>query len=263
MKLPIFQVDAFCSRVFAGNPACVVPLAEWLPDATLQAIAAENNVAETAFYIPSENASEVDFDLRWFTPTVEVALCGHATLATGHVLMRHLDYKKSKIRFSSKSGVLEVTGNGTQLALDFPSRPPTAIAISDALCAALGARPDEVLAARDWVAVFPSESAVRALRPDFAKVAELDTFGVIVTAAGDEVDFVSRFFVPSAGINEDPVTGSAHCSLIPYWARRLSKSAFFARQVSARGGELHCRLLGDRVRIAGEAVTYLEGTISV
>ncbi len=259
MNIPIYQVDAFTHRLFGGNPAAVVLLDDWLPDAVLQAIAAENNLAETAFVIPRPDVAP----LRWFTPAVEVDLCGHATLAAAYVLFRHRYAAAERLCFDTRSGELTVARAGETLSMDFPSRPGRPVMISDELVAALGARPREVHLARDLLAVFASEAEVRAIRPDFAALAALDAFAVIVSAPGDEVDFVSRFFAPGAGIPEDPVTGSAHCTLIPYWAGRLGKTELTARQISARGGELACRLRDDRVLIAGRAVEYLRGEIAV
>lgn len=259
MKLSLYQVDAFTSRVFGGNPAAVVPLEAWLPDEKLQSIAEENNLAETAFFVKEPSG----WRLRWFTPVQEVDLCGHATLGAAYVLFHHLQPGMQRVEFASRSGPLVVTREGELLALDFPSRPPQPCAPPAGLAEALGATPREVLQARDVVAVFDSEAQVRALKPDMMKLALLDTFAVTVTAPGTDADFVSRFFAPRAGIPEDPVTGSAHCSLIPYWAQRLGKTSFFARQVSKRGGELHCELKGERVRIAGRGVLYLEGQIVV
>jgi len=260
MRLPIYQVDAFASRVFAGNPAAIVPLDAWLPDATMQSIAAENNLAETAFLVRQADA----WGLRWFTPAVEVDLCGHATLASAWVIFARIDPAAAEARFDTRSGRLTVRRDGELLAMDFPSRPPAPCAAPPTLAAALGAAPREVLAARDLVAVYENAAQVRALKPDMAAVAALDVFALCVTAPGDgDCDFVSRFFAPALGIPEDPVTGSAHCTLVPYWSKRLGKRELRARQVSPRGGELVCRDLGERVSIAGRAVPYLEGTITV
>ncbi|MEQ1573975.1 MAG: PhzF family phenazine biosynthesis protein [Vicinamibacterales bacterium] len=259
MKLPIYQIDAFSSRVFGGNPAAVVTLDRWLPDETLQAIAAENNLSETAFVLLQGET----VPLRWFTPTVEVDLCGHATLAAGHVLFAYHYPSHERLRFNTRSGVVAVSRDGDLLSLDFPARPATATDVSDALVEALGAKPREAYRARDILAVFETEGAIRDLRPNFERIAALDTFGVIVSAPGTEVDFVSRFFGPRAGIPEDPATGSAHCTLVPYWAARLGKRKLSARQLSRRVGELHCELRGDRVAIAGRAVEYLRGEINV
>lgn len=263
MKLRMFQIDAFTSRLFGGNPAAVVPLERWLPDQTLQAIAMENNLAETAFFVPAVERGTADFELRWFTPTIEVSLCGHATLASAHALYRHLGWLGAGVRFSSKSGVLTVNQNGNRLELDFPSRPGVPRPVPAALCEALGAAPRELLAARDWMAVFSAQRDVENITPDFAKIREIETFGVIVTAPGTDSDFVSRFFVPGAGVDEDPATGSSHCTLVPYWAKRLGRPQLHARQLSQRGGEFHCTDAGERVRIGGGTVTYLDGQIDV
>jgi PhzF family phenazine biosynthesis protein len=259
MKLPIYQIDAFTSQQFRGNPAAIVPLAEWLPDATLAAIAAENNLSETAFVVPTEG----DIPLRWFTPTVEVDLCGHATLAAAHVLFAHHFPERGSLTFSTLSGKLTVRREQELLSMDFPAKPGVPVDMIEQLAQALGARPQEVLRARDLMAVFESESEVRALKPDMDKIMALDAFAVIVTAPGDSVDFVSRFFAPAKGVPEDPVTGSAHCTLIPYWAARLDKTRLQARQVSARGGELLCELQDSRVSIAGQAVEYMRGVITL
>jgi PhzF family phenazine biosynthesis protein len=260
VRIPLYQIDAFTAKPFSGNPAAVCPLETWLDDATLQAIAAENNLAETAFFV----ADGGDFDLRWFTPAIEVDLCGHATLATGWVLFHRFDWEPDSIEFWTRSGTLTVTRDGDRLAMDFPSRAPAPAAGIDAVASALGAKPKELLAARDALALFGSEAEVRALKPDFAKLAALDHFAVIATAPGGDgkTDFVSRFFAPKAGIPEDPVTGSAHCTLIPFWAARLGKAKLFARQISARGGEVWCENRGDRVTIAGHCAPVIEGTIS-
>jgi PhzF family phenazine biosynthesis protein len=257
MKIPCFIVDAFAGEVFRGNPAAVCPLTVWLPDAVLQNIAAENNLSETAFTVPRGD----EFEIRWFTPTIEVDLCGHATLAAAFVLFTERKFTGVEIRFHSRSGVLKVTRGGEILTLDFPARPPQACALPEALIRGLGKVPAQVLKSRDYLAVLDSAAEVRALSPDFAVLKTLDCVGIIATAKGDDCDFVSRFFAPAAGINEDPVTGSAHCTLIPYWAQRLGKNKLFARQISHRGGELFCELAGDRVRIGGKAVLYLCGEI--
>jgi predicted PhzF superfamily epimerase YddE/YHI9 len=259
VKLPLYQLDAFTSRRFGGNPAAVVPLDEWLPDATLQAIAAENNLAETAYVIAKPDVSP----LRWFTPAVEVDLCGHATLATAGVLFKYIYPDKDRVAFSTRSGELVVTRRGEWLALDFPSRPGKSIEVTDELAAALGARPREALLARDLLAIFDSEDEVRALRPDFGRLAQIDAFAVIASAPGDSVDFVSRFFAPRQGITEDPVTGSSHCTLTPYWSQRLGKARLTAKQVSERVGDLVCELNGERVIIEGQVVEYLRGEIQI
>ena len=259
MKLPLYQVDAFTRRLFGGNPAAVVLLENWLPDEILAAIAAENNLAETAFVIIQPDV----IALRWFTPAVEVDLCGHATLAAAQVIFRHYLPAADSLSFSTRSGNLVVTRAADRLSMDFPARPGTPVEITDTLVAALGIRPREVYRARDLLAILDSEAEVQSLQPDMQRIAALDAFAVIVSARGAAVDFVSRFFAPRAGIPEDPVTGSAHCTLVPYWAARLGKAELSARQLSARGGELHCRLAGDRVLIAGHAVEYLRGEIDV
>jgi PhzF family phenazine biosynthesis protein len=259
MNVPIYQVDAFSSKLFGGNPAAICPLEDWLPDATMQAIAAENNLAETAFYISKGGK----YHLRWFTPGVEVDLCGHATLGTAHVMMDIRHEVSGRVAFESKSGELVVTKDGDLYALDFPSRPPLECTFDPKLFDALGATPKLVLKARDLFCVFETEAEVLALKPNMERLAAVDTFGTIVTAPGSDCDFVSRFFAPSQGVPEDPVTGSAHCTLIPYWAARLGKKKLFGRQRSPRGGEIWCEDRGERVSIAGRAVKYLEGTIVV
>ncbi len=259
--LPIYQVDAFTDTVFGGNPAAVVPLADWLPDDRLQAIAAENNLAETAFFV----RDGAGYALRWFTPTVEVDLCGHATLAAAHVITSILAPDLQRVEFSTRvAGPLTVDRDGDRLVLDFPARPPKPVTAPAALTAALGGpAPQAVLTARDYLVLYEDEAAVRDLTPDFRVLGQLDR-AVIVTAPGTGgVDFVSRFFAPGHGIDEDPVTGSAHCTLIPFWAKRLGKTVLEARQISARGGALMCDHQGSRVRIGGRAVLYLEGRIHV
>ncbi len=259
MKYPLYQIDAFTDRPFAGNPAAVVLLDEWLPDALLQAIAAENNLSETAFVIPRDDVSP----LRWFTPAAEVDLCGHATLATADVLLRHFYPASDTVQFSTLSGELRVDRQGDWLELDFPARPAMRQALDPAVAEALGGVPCEAWLARALMLVFASEAEVVALRPDFRKLAALAPGKFIVTAPGEQVDFVSRFFAPAVGIDEDPVTGSAHCTLIPYWADRLGKAALHARQLSPRGGNLRCEYRGERVGITGQAVEYLRGEIVV
>ena len=259
MEIPLYQVDAFSSRVFAGNPAAVCPLQEWLPNDVMQSIAMENNLAETAFFVPEGDG----FRLRWFTPEVEVDLCGHATLASAYVLMTQMQTQLTAVSFHTRSGELRVNRHGDQYAMDFPSRPPQRLEVTREMTEALGAEPLELWAARDYLAVFDSEPAVRALRPDMPRIAALNKFAVIVTAPGDYVDFVSRFFAPAQGVPEDPVTGSAHCTLIPYWANRLNKIIMEARQVSRRGGEIHCELIRDRVCIVGQAAMFAIGRISI
>jgi predicted PhzF superfamily epimerase YddE/YHI9 len=260
MRIPLYQIDAFTRRPFSGNPAAVCPLERWLPDETLQAIAAENNLSETAFYLPPGDC----FELRWFTPTVEVDLCGHATLATAFVIWTiRRETAAPQLSFQSRSGQLKVDRDGDRYVLDFPSLPPIECAAYSGLVSALGAQPGLILAARDYLCVFDHEEQVRALTPDMPKIAATDRFAVIATAPGRDCDFVSRFFAPAQGVPEDPVTGSAHCTLIPYWAQRLGKRSLFARQLSRRGGEIWCEDRGARVRIAGHAVKVLEGELEV
>ena len=260
MQIPLYQVDAFAGRPFTGNPAAVCPLEEWLPDALLQSIAAENNLSETAFYVARGNG----YDLRWFTPAVEVDLCGHATLASAAVILEiRRECAGPRVLFWTKSGELAVERDGDLYALDFPSRPARPCDPPAGLIEALGAAPDRVLAASDCLCVFESEERVAALAPDMLKLKAVDCFAVIATAPGRDCDFVSRFFAPGKGIPEDPVTGRAHCTLIPYWAERLGKTELFARQTSRRGGELWCELRGERVRIAGRAARYMQGVIEL
>ena len=253
-RIPIYQVDAFASRLFAGNPAAVCPLEEWLPDETLQNIAAENNLSETAFFLRQGDR----YQLRWMTPTTEVDLCGHATLASAFVIFEYLDRGRDSVAFDTRSGELIVRRNGDLLTLDFPARPPQACTADPLLAGALGLAPLEVMAARDYLCVYESEDQVRSLAPNMDVLAKVDRFAVIVTAPGTGgVDFVSRFFAPAGGVPEDPVTGSAHCTLVPYWSARLGKKLLHALQVSRRGGELWCEDRGSRVRISGKAIPYL------
>ena len=257
MKIKQYQVDAFASRAFGGNPAAVCPLECWLGDDVLQAIAEENNLSETAFFVPSEKG----FALRWFTPLKEIDLCGHATLATAHILFERLGYPRQIITFETRSGELFVEKKGKWLEMNFPACPPTPCAISETLVQGLGQRPIEMLAADDYIAVFDSEETVRAITPDPILLLQLDLRGVIVTAPGSDVDFVSRFFAPKFGIPEDPVTGSAHCELAPYWASKLGKNTLSAEQVSRRGGNIRCEVRSDRVILSGCAVTFMEAEI--
>lgn len=260
MRLPIYQVDAFTDRLFGGNPAAVCPLDGWLPDETMQAIAAENNLAETAFFVREGS----DYALRWFTPTVEVDLCGHATLASAYVIFRFIEPRRETVSFRTlRAGTLAVTRRSEMLIMDFPARPAVRVEASPGLIGALGAMPREVLRARDHLIVYDSAAEVAALAPDFVALTNADCWAAIATAPGDGgIDFVSRFFAPAQGVPEDPVTGSSHCTLVPYWAERLGKTELEARQLSRRGGALRCTLCGDRVSIAGRAILYLEGQIS-
>jgi predicted PhzF superfamily epimerase YddE/YHI9 len=261
MELPLFWVDAFTDRVFGGNPAAVVPLESWLDDGLLQRIAFENGLSETAYFVRTGPARA---DLRWFTPTVEVDLCGHATLATAHALFAELGQKESPFTFDTRSGPLSVVRKGSLLELDFPSRPALPVEPPAALVRGLGRKPEATLRSeRMWLCVFGSADVVAGLVPDQAALGTLSPGRFIVTAPGVDCDFVSRFFAPDAGIPEDPVTGSAHSTLVPYWEGRLGRSKLHARQISRRGGQLWCELDGDRVRMAGNAVLYLKGRIAV
>ena len=258
MELTIYQVDAFADEVFQGNPAAVVPLESWLDDALMQQIAMENNLSETAFFVPEGDG----YRLRWFTPNKEVNLCGHATVASAHVLFAHLGVEQPEIRFQSRSGLLTVRRDGNRYTLNFPTDELTRIHGALTIAEGLGDHPVEVCKGReDWLAVFETQEQIANLKPDFRKIAEIAGRGVLATAPGNEVDFVSRCFFPNYGVDEDPVTGSAHTTLIPYWAERLGKNELTARQISQRGGTLTCKLLGERVEIGGGAVTYLIGKI--
>jgi PhzF family phenazine biosynthesis protein len=261
MQLPIFQVDAFTDKIFGGNPAAVCPLEHWLSDNVMQNIAKENSVAETAFFIPLIDG----FEIRWFTPEIEMDLCGHATLATAHVITKHLNYTPLSIKFQSRSGELMVIVENELLTLNFPSRKPEPSDIPQIIFDAMQVKPVEVLKSRDYMLVYETEEIIRRIEPNQSILNQinLDPGGVVITAKGDEVDFVSRYFTPQASIFEDPVTGSAHCSLIPYWSERLGKETLLALQLSPRGGKLICKNLGERVLISGEAVTYLEGSITI
>jgi len=258
--MKIFQVDAFTDRVFSGNPASVIPLEAWLDEETMQNIAIENNVSETAFFVEIEPGA---YHIRWFTPETEVDLCGHATLATAHVLYNHLGFKKSKVRFKSNSGDLFVEKKEQKYWLDFPSQPPKPISIPKLLPEAIGTIPVYTGVNVDLLVLVDSEQTVRSMRPDLLILKKMEVRGVIVTAPGNDHDFVSRFYAPGVGVPEDPVTGSAHTVLTPFWAKRLGKSELSAFQVSKRGGELLCKDEGDRVKIGGSATTYLIGNIEV
>lgn len=268
MKCQVYQIDAFTDRLFSGNPAAVCPLEAWLADDLMQAIAAENNLSETAFLVPEGEGKDSHWGLRWFTPAVEVDLCGHATLASAHLLLNHLGHAGDAISFETRSGTLVVARDGADggLAMDFPVMPVDArIEPAPGFADALGAAPAELYKIREvhgapyLLALFEREAEVAALAPKFGQLGA----NVIATAPGNEVDFVSRFFAPASGIDEDPVTGSAHCTLTPFWAERLGRDELKARQISARGGELGCRLAGERVIISGRAVLYMAGEFEV
>lgn len=260
MKLTIYQIDAFTKEVFGGNPAAICPLDEWLEAELMQKIALENNLSETAFFVKKDDV----YEIRWFTPTFEIDLCGHATLASAFVLFNCLNLEAEIVKFHShKSGNLSVEKKGDLLVLDFPSRPVSACEVPKGLIEAIGKTPKEILKSRDYFLVYETEQEVLDIQPNFGELLKINTHAVIVTAKGDSCDFVSRFFAPEVGVFEDPVTGSSHCNLIPYWAEKLGKTELFARQLSARGGELFCELKGDRVKIGGNAVLYLKGEIYV
>lgn len=259
MQIAIYQVDAFAEQVFEGNPAAVCPLPAWIADDLLQKIAQANNLSETAFFVPYQDK----FQLRWFTPSHEVDLCGHATLAAAHVLFNHLDFKQPAICFTTKSGDLIVTKKAHGLEMDFPASMPTAIVPPNNLLLGLGVQPKAVSAAFDFIIELADQQAVVNLSPDLALWKTLDLRGVVVTAPGDDVDFVSRCFFPKLDVGEDPVTGSAHCELTPYWAHKLSKTSLRAKQLSARTGQLSCQIQGDRVILTGRAVDFMQGEITL
>jgi predicted PhzF superfamily epimerase YddE/YHI9 len=259
MNLKIYQVDAFAEKVFEGNPAAVVPLQAWIADSDLQQIAAENNLSETAFYVENKGV----YEIRWFTPTVEVDLCGHATLASAHVLFSHEGFQENEIQFHShRSGPLAVKRSATGLQLDFPVDQLVQVALTDELTAGVMPKPQEIWKGKsDYVFVYEKESDISDLEYDLNQIAKIDARGIIVTAPGREKDFVSRFFGPQSGVPEDPVTGSAHTTLMPFWTKVLGKQTLTARQISQRGGNLTCTLSGERVLISGKAITYLVGEI--
>ena len=259
MKLPIYQIDAFAEKPFEGNPAAICPLESWLPDALMQLIAEENNLSETAFFVPTETG----FHIRWFTPTTEVDLCGHATLAAAHVLFHCLGFEHDNIEFESRSGLLHVSREGDLLVLDFPAQPAVSCEAPEAIQHAFGIEPMECLKAEDYIVVFEFEDDLLSVDPDIELLRQLDGRGVIITASSQVYDFVVRFFAPKFGINEDPVTGSAYTQLAPYWSSRLGRPRLHAKQVSSRGGEVTCEVHGDRVSIAGKAVKYLQGEIEI
>jgi PhzF family phenazine biosynthesis protein len=259
MKLTIYQVDAFTNKVFSGNPAAICPLDSWISKELMQNIAAENNLSETAYFVKKGNS----YEIRWFTPTSEIDLCGHATLASAFVIFNFIEKESEQVVFKYKFGELIVNKKGHLLVMDFPSNPSVSIEEPKGLADALGIKPIACMGKNFCMAVFEKEEQVKNLKPDFMALTKINYHGIIVTAPGKEVDFVSRMFAPSIGINEDPVTGSAHTELIPYWSGRLNKSKLLAKQISSRGGELFCELKGERVEMAGEAVLYLTGEIDV
>lgn len=267
MKLPIYQVDAFAERAFEGNPAAVVPLEDWIGDDVMQKIAMENNLSETAFFVKQSlpGGQEGAYHLRWFTPEYEIDLCGHATLASAYVIKNFLEPHIAEIHFTTqKAGELRATAKEGLYTLDFPARRPEACQTPPALLKSLGVSTVvEVLKSRDYFVVLPDEEAVRNIEPDFTLMKDLDAIGVIVTAKAQSADVVSRCFYPGAGIPEDPVTGSAHCNIVPYWADKLGKTNLFCQQLSARGGDLQCELNGDRVLMSGKCVLYLQGEIEL
>ena len=263
MKLTLYQIDAFTNQLFGGNPAAVIPLKKWIDDGLMQKLAMENNLAETVFFVPSEKKG-VDFDIRWFTPVLEINLCGHATLASAYVIFDILKTKKRKVVFNSKSGLLTVTKKKNILEMDFPSWPPERITeYPDELLACLG-NPEiaGVHKNREYIVELINEDAVRNCNPDFSLMKKVDKM-VIITAPGKEVDFVSRFFAPTSGIDEDPVTGSAHSQLIPFWSEKLGKKKMTAKQLSQRGGDIYCEHKGERVMMGGECVFYMKGVICI
>jgi len=264
MKLEIYQVDAFTDKLFGGNPAAVVPLNSWLPDDTMQQLALENNLSETVFFVPGPGDADYDFDIRWFTPDIEVNLCGHATLASAFILFNKLHYQNESIRFNSKSGILTVNRTGDKIKMDFPSWSPSVLhEVPPLLLHALGIKSFQGLFQyRDLLVELGSEDDVKHCDPDFNLMKKLGA-KVIISAPGKDCDFVSRFFASEAGINEDPVTGSAHSQLIPFWSQRLNKKVLYARQLSKRGGELWCEALGDRVTISGRCVFYMKGEFGI
>jgi PhzF family phenazine biosynthesis protein len=259
MEILLYQVDAFTGHVFGGNPAAVCPLDSWIDDDLMQKIAEENNLSETAFFVRRGQG----YDIRWFTPKIEIDLAGHPTLAAAYVIFHYCNHVDKRIAFSSKSGELVVTMEGDLIKMNFPAMEAMRAAENDLVNRALGKKPSELYRTRDYLAVFDSEDEILSIQPDFELLKKLDCLGIIISAAGSKSDFVSRFFAPAAGINEDPVTGSAHSTLVPYWARRLIKDSLHAYQLSKRGGELFCQYLGHRVMISGRAVPYLKGTISI
>lgn len=259
MELTLYQIDAFANKPFEGNPAAICPLDEWLPDELMQSIAMENNLSETAYFVKNNDR----YHIRWFTPTHEVDLCGHATLASAYVIFNILGYNENEISFESKSGLLTVKRNGQLLEMDFPAQPPTQCATPDQLINAFNVTPLECLKAEDYIVVFNDEDDVLNAKPNLSLLSELDLRGVAITSKSNTYDFITRFFAPNYGINEDPVTGSAFTQLIPYWSDKLNKQNLIAKQVSNRGGEVGCFHSGERVKISGKAAKYMVGTIKI
>ena len=259
MKLSIYQIDAFAEKSFEGNPAAICPLSEWLPDEVMQSIAEENNLSETAFFVPTDQG----FHIRWFTPVAEVDLCGHATLASAHVIFRYLGFKENTINFQSKSGLLTVEQNEELLVMNFPAQPPVPCQIPDEIIHAFQCTPIECLKSEDYIVVFGSEEEISAAKPNLLELSKLDLRGVVITAKSNKYDFIARFFAPKYGIDEDPVTGSAYTQLVPYWSNAVGATKLHAKQVSSRGGEVFCELAGNRVSIAGKATKYLVGEIEI
>lgn len=259
MKLTFYQIDAFASKPFEGNPAAICPLDEWLPDELMQSIATENNLSETAYFVKNNKG----YHIRWFTPVHEVDLCGHATLASAYVIFNILGYSENEIAFESKSGVLTVKRNNDLLEMNFPAQPVVKCDTPGPILKAFDETPVECLKSEDYIVVFDSEAFILNANPDLSSLAELDLRGVAITSKSDSYDFVTRFFAPKYGINEDPVTGSAFTQLIPYWANRLNKNSLNAKQVSKRGGEVGCVYDGGRVQISGKAARYMVGTIEI
>ena len=260
MKIPIYQVDAFASVIFKGNPAAVCPLKEWLPDQVMQNIAMENNLSETAFFIEDNGI----YSIRWFTPKAELDLAGHPTLATAHIILNELDKNINTINFQTKIGdTLKVNLDKNLYIMDFPSRPPKNINEIDILYEALGKKPRELLAHRDLIVIFDNEEEIKSIIPNMSKLMQLSYPSIVISAIGNEVDFVSRNFAPKLGIPEDPVTGSSHCELIPYWSKILNKNEMIAHQLSERGGEIYCGYNNERVSLGGEAITFLRGEIEI
>ncbi len=259
MNLKMYQIDAFSDKVFGGNSASVISLKEWLSDSTMQNIAMENNLSETAFFVKKSN----NYHIRWFTPTTEVKLCGHATLASAFVIFKYIEPNLKEIVFDSLSDELKVTKEGELLTLDFPTQTPIKTDNLNIFSEAFGVKPIEVLKNEDYLVIFENEKIIRDLKPNLLKLKELDLRGVIVSAKGDNIDFVSRFFAPNFGIDEDPVTGSAHTQLTPYWAKKLNKTKLKAKQISKRGGDLICEVVENRVKISGQATEFMQGIINI